>query len=104
MGSWFLGQLSIPFGEQDGIQIETLQIGPLPAIGGSETDPSHYIKMPLGFVAFPPAPELEISCYAGGSLVLFLESARTNLAPGPWRSPTIERQTISSPKIMLVVV
>jgi hypothetical protein len=26
---------------------------------------------------------LEISCYAGRSLVLFLESARTNLAPGP---------------------
>jgi hypothetical protein len=27
-----------------------------------------------------------------------------NLAPGPWKSPTIERQTINSPKTMLTIV
>jgi hypothetical protein len=92
---------SIPFGEQDGIQIETLQLDLSPAIGGSETDPSHDIKTALGSIAFHPGPGLEISCHVGRSLVVFLESTRINLASGP---PTIERQTIRSPKAMLNVV
>jgi hypothetical protein len=60
---------SIPFGEHDGIQLETLEMCPSQAIGGSEIDLSHDIKKPLGFVAFYLAPGLEISCYAGRSLV-----------------------------------
>jgi hypothetical protein len=41
--------------------------------------------MSLGSVGFSPAPGLEISCNPGRSLVLFLESTRTNLAPRPGR-------------------
>jgi hypothetical protein len=44
-------------------------MGPSYAIRDSETDLSHYIKTPLGFVEFHPAPGLEISCYGVGSLV-----------------------------------
>jgi hypothetical protein len=58
-------------------------MGPLQVIGGIETDPSRYIKTSLGSVGFSPAPGLEISCNPGRSLVLFLESTRTNLAPRP---------------------
>jgi hypothetical protein len=81
-----------------------LQMGPSPAIRGSETGPTHYIKTSLGFVTFHPVPGLEISCYDGRSPVLFLESAGTNLAVGPWKSPTIECQKINSPKTILTVV
>jgi hypothetical protein len=52
-------------------------------IGGIETHPSRYAKTFLGSVGFSPAPGLEISCNPGRSLVLFIESARTNLAPRP---------------------
>jgi hypothetical protein len=54
-------------------------------IGGTETDRSCYIKTSLGSVGFSPAPGLEISCNPGRSLVLFLESTRTNLTPRPGR-------------------
>jgi hypothetical protein len=79
-------------------------MGPPRALGGSETDPSHYIKAPLGFVAFHPAPGLEIFCYARRSLVLSLESTRTNLAPDHEDLQTVERHMISRPKTMLTVV
>jgi hypothetical protein len=58
---------------------------PLQVIEGTETDQSRYIKTSLGSVRFSPAPGLEISCNHGRSLVLFLESTRTNLAPRPGR-------------------
>jgi hypothetical protein len=45
----------MPFGEQDGLQIETLQKAPSQAIGSSETDPSHHVKTFLGLVAFHSA-------------------------------------------------
>jgi hypothetical protein len=78
-------------------------MGPSQVIGGTETDPSHDIKTSLGFVGFSPAPGLEISCNPGRSLVLFLESKRTNRLPDQEDPPTVQRQTISSPKTMLTV-
>jgi hypothetical protein len=60
-------------------------MGPSQVIGGTETDPSRYIKTSLESVGFSAAPELEISCNPGRSLVLFLESTRINLAPRPGR-------------------
>jgi hypothetical protein len=60
-------------------------MGPSQVIGGTEADPSRYIKKSLGYVEFSPAPGLEISCNPGQSLVLFLESTQTNLAPRPGR-------------------
>jgi hypothetical protein len=62
-----------------------LQMGSSQVIGGTETDPSRYIKTSLGSVGFSPAPGLEISCSPGRSLVSFLESTRANLAPRPGR-------------------
>jgi hypothetical protein len=58
-------------------------MGPSQVIGGTETDPSLSIKTSLGSVGFSPAPGLETSCNPGRSLVVFLESTRTNLAPRP---------------------
>jgi hypothetical protein len=58
-------------------------MGPSQVIGGTGTDPSHSIKTSLGSVGFSPAPGLEISGNPGRSLVLFLESTQTNLAPIP---------------------
>jgi hypothetical protein len=60
-------------------------MGPSQVIGGTETDPSRYIKTSLGSIGFSPAPGLEISCEPGRSLVLFLEPTRINLAPRPGR-------------------
>jgi hypothetical protein len=60
-------------------------MGPSQVIGGTETDPSRYIKMSLGSVGFSPATGLEIFCNPGRSLVLFLQSTQTNLAPRPGR-------------------
>jgi hypothetical protein len=59
-------------------------MGPSQVIGGTETDPSGYIKTFLGSVGFSP-PGLEISCDSGRSMVLFLESTRTNLVSRPGR-------------------
>jgi hypothetical protein len=61
-------------------------MGPSQVIGGTETDPSHYIKTSLGSVGFSPAPGLETFCNPGRSLVSFLESTRINLAPRPGRA------------------
>jgi hypothetical protein len=61
-------------------------MGSSQVVGGTETDPSRYIKTYLGSVGFSPAPWLEISCSSRRSLVLFLESTRTDLAPKPGRS------------------
>jgi hypothetical protein len=74
---------SVPFGEKDDIQTEALQISPAQVFGGTETDPSRYIKTSLGSIGFSPAPGLEISSNPGRSLVLFFESTRTNLASRP---------------------
>jgi hypothetical protein len=60
-------------------------MGPSQVIGGTEKDPSRYIKTSLGSVGFSQTPGLEISCNHGRSLVLSLESTRTNLAPRPGR-------------------
>jgi hypothetical protein len=56
-------------------------MGPSQVIGGTETDPSRYIKTSLGSIGFSPAPGLQIFYNPGRSLVLFLESTRINLAP-----------------------
>jgi hypothetical protein len=76
-------------------------MGPLQVIGRTETDPSRYIKTFLGSVGFSPAPGLEISCNPGQSLVLLLESTRTNLAPRPGRpvnnSTTNDQQSENNP-------
>jgi hypothetical protein len=60
-------------------------MGPSQAIRVTETDPSRDIKRSLGSVGFSRAPGLEISCNPGRSLVLFLESTRTDLALRPGR-------------------
>jgi hypothetical protein len=75
----------VPFGEEDDNQTEALQMGPSQIIEGTETGPSRDIKTSLGSVGFSPALGLEISCNPGRSLVLFLDSTRTNLAPRPGR-------------------
>jgi hypothetical protein len=67
------------------MQSEALQMDPSQVIEGTETDPSRYIQTSLGSVGFSPASGLGISCDPGRSLVLFLESTRTNLAPRPKR-------------------
>jgi hypothetical protein len=67
------------------MQTEAFQMGPSQVIGGIETEASRYIKTFLGSVGFSPAPGLEIFCNPGRSLVLFLESTRTNLTPRPGR-------------------
>jgi hypothetical protein len=77
---------------------------PSRVIGGTETDPSHYIKTSLKSVGFSPAPELEMSWNPGRILVWFLESTRTNLAPRPGRPAKDSTTTINSPKTMLTVV
>jgi hypothetical protein len=49
-----------PFGWQDAVQNQALQMGPSQAVGCSETGTSHDIKKPLRLATFAPAPGLEI--------------------------------------------
>jgi hypothetical protein len=56
------GHNSVPFGQQDAVQIEALKMDRSQAISSSETDPNHYISTSLGSLMLGPAPSVEINC------------------------------------------
>jgi hypothetical protein len=86
------------------MQIETLQMGPSQALGGSETGPSHSIKSLL---------DLRRSIqYQGWKDLITLDEAWFDFSnqheqiwhPDDEDPPKIERQMISSPKTVVTVV
>jgi hypothetical protein len=79
-------------------------MGPSQVIAGTETDPSRYTKTSLGSVGFSPAPGWKYLVTLDEAWFYFSNQHEQIWLPDQEGPPTIQRQTISTPKTMLTVV
>jgi hypothetical protein len=93
----------VPFDQQDGVQIEALQVGPSLAIGGSETDSGHNVSRSLGSPVFGPAPGWKYPVTFDESSFYVPNQYEQIWLPDYDDPATIEHPTISSLKTIVTM-